>query len=235
MIMQGPRDAVGFFHDNAQMFDGLYQGQPEFHERVRLWNQLIDRYALPGGTFLDLGCGSGIFTFYLAQKGNRVIGVDGAADMIALCETRRKERGLENVRFVQGRLPAVDEKDLGKADLLISSSVVEYVDDLDATLALFARLLNPSGVLLVSMPNRTSLSRIQQRLKYRLTGAPEVYKFIRHFSSPGSLQRRVAGHGLTLLESHHYTHYTRIAKLAHALRLPGRLSEDLFVAAFRKR
>jgi 2-polyprenyl-3-methyl-5-hydroxy-6-metoxy-1,4-benzoquinol methylase len=234
MTTGGPGDAVGFFHENAQMFHGLY-GQPEYQERVRVWNKLLDRYAVSGGLALDLGCGPGIFTFYLAAKGGRVIGVDGAADMVAFCESQRQERGLDNVRFIQGRLPAVDEQALGGADLVISSSVVEYVDDLDAVMALFARLLKPAGILVVSMPNRTSLSRLQQRLKYRLTGRPEVYKFIKHFSSPGSLARRVRGLGLTMLEAQHYTHYTRIAKLAHALRLPARLSEDLFVAVFRKR
>ncbi|HLZ22624.1 MAG TPA: methyltransferase domain-containing protein [Ktedonobacterales bacterium] len=228
-------DAVRYFSDNAQQFTQLYRAQPEFYaDRVRLWHQLLDRYAARGGRSIDMGCGPGVFSFYLADKGGTVVGIDGASDMVAACELQRRERGLLNITFLQARLPDVDEPELGEADLIISSSVVEYVEDLDATLALFSRLLRPGGALLISMPNITSVSRTLQRLKYKLLGTPEIYEYIRHFSSPGLLRRRVRPLGLTLVEAHYYTHFTRLAKLGRALRMPLALTEDLFVAAFRK-
>ncbi|HVW30876.1 MAG TPA: methyltransferase domain-containing protein [Polyangiaceae bacterium] len=227
-------DAVGFFSENAEMFHDLYRAQPEYLERVRIWNGLLDRHATPGGTSLDLGCGPGVFTFHLAKKGGRVVGVDGAADMIQRCRAQREQLGLENVEFVQARLPLVRESDFAPADLVISSSVVEYVDDLDAVLAQFARLTKAGGVVIVSMPNVASISRIFQRVKFKLTGDPEIYRHIKHFASPGSLRRRVARYGLRLLETEYYTHFTRISKLGHAVRLPKVLTEDLFVAVFRK-
>jgi 2-polyprenyl-3-methyl-5-hydroxy-6-metoxy-1,4-benzoquinol methylase len=234
MTEEEPDDAVGYFSAGAQQFQRLYRDQPEFHERVRIWNALLDRYATRGGLSLDMGCGPGIFSFYLAEMGGRVVGIDGAPEMVELCEAQRRERGLENIRFVQARLPAVDEGDLANADLIISSSVVEYVDDLDATLALFIRLLRPGGVLVISMPNIVSLSRIHQRLKYKLTRTPDIYQHIRHFSSPGLLHRRIRRYGLALPEAHYYSHFTRLARLGRALRLPQVLTEDLFVAVFRK-
>lgn len=227
-------DAVGFFSENAEMFHDLYRAQPEYLERVRIWNGLLDRHARPGGTSLDLGCGPGVFTFHLAKKGGRVVGVDGAADMIQRCQAQREQLGLGNVEFVQARLPLARESDFEPADLVISSSVVEYVDDLDAVLSQFARLTKAGGVVIVSMPNVASVSRIFQRVKFKLTGEPEIYRHIRHFASPRSLRRRVARYGLRLLETEYYTHFTRISKLGHAARLPKVLTEDLFVAVFRK-
>jgi len=227
-------DAVRYFSQNAQQFEDLYSAQPEFYEdRVRLWHQLLDRYAPRDGLSIDMGCGPGQFSFYLAGKGGTVIGIDGAEAMVAACEAQRRERGIPNIRFLQARLPDVDESKLGKADLVISSSVVEYVEDLDATLALFSRLLLPGGALLISMPNVMSVSRTLQRLKHKFFGTPEIYQYIRHFSSPGLLRRRVSPLGLTLVEAHFYTHFTRLAKLGRALRMPRALTEDLFVAAFR--
>jgi len=227
-------DAVGYFSRTAEEFDARYQNQPGFQEGVAVWHDLLERYAPPDGLAIDMGCGSGLFTFYLARMGGRVVGVDGAPDMVALCEGRRRELGVANIQFLQARLPCVEERDLRDADLVISSSVIEYIDNLDATLRLFARLLKPHGTLIVSMPNLASISRLQQRLRYRLTRTPEIYEHIRHFSSPRLLERRVRRLGLTLLEARYYTHFTRISMLCRRLGLPPMLTEDLFVAVFRK-
>jgi hypothetical protein len=48
-------DAIGFFSENAELFHGLYRAQPEFLERVQIWGALLDRYATPGGSALDMG------------------------------------------------------------------------------------------------------------------------------------------------------------------------------------
>jgi 2-polyprenyl-3-methyl-5-hydroxy-6-metoxy-1,4-benzoquinol methylase len=182
-----------------------------------------------------MGCGPGVFSFQLASLGSRVTGVDGSAEMIEACERRRRELEVPDVSFVRAELPLEDPAILEPADLVISSSVVEYVDDLDTVLAQFARLVRQGGTVIVSMPNRTSVSRTFQRIKFRLTGQPEVYRHIRHFATPRSLARRVAPYGLTLVERRYYTHFTRIASVLHRLRLPPSLTEDLFVAVFRRR
>ena len=234
MTEKSTDDAVGHFSGYVKQFHAYYQDRAEFRERLDLWYGLLDKYGVPGGFSIDMGCGTGVFSFYLAQKGGRVVGVDGSAEMVKFCDEQRRERGLENVHFVEGRLPAIEEADLKNADLIISSSVVEYVEDLDGALALFSRLLKPRSVLILSMPNVLCLNRIYERLKYRLTGQPIIYQHIRHFTSPRLLQNRLRRHGLKLEEARHYTHYTRLARIARLLRFPPPLTEDLFVAVFRK-
>lgn len=234
MTEKRPDDAVSHFSGYVKEFHAYYRDRPEFEERLKIWRELLDRHSVPDGLSIDMGCGTGVFTFYLAEKGGRVIGVDGAPDMIEFCEAQRVERGLDNVRFIEGRLPAVEEARLAGADLIISSSVVEYVEDLDAVLRLFSRLLKPGGTLILSMPNLWCINRIYERSKHALTGKPQIYRHILHFTSPRRLQRRVRRLGLAIEESRHYTHYTRLAKFTRLLRLPLPLTEDLFVAIFRK-
>jgi 2-polyprenyl-3-methyl-5-hydroxy-6-metoxy-1,4-benzoquinol methylase len=227
-------DAIAHFSGYVKEFDAYYHERAEFEERSTLWRGLLDKYRVHDGMSIDMGCGTGVFSLYLAEKGGHVVGVDGAREMVAFCDERRRERGLENIRFIQGRLPAIDETALTAADLLISSSVVEYVPDLEGTLALFARLIKPGGTLIVSMPNLFSVSRLYERLKYRFTGRPAIYRHILHFTSPAQLEARLRPHGFALHEAHHYTHYTRAAKLARAVGLPPSLTDDLFVAVLRK-
>ena len=228
------QDAVAYFSENARQFDALYQTNPEFEQRLALWRALIDRYGSQATLTLDIGCGSGVMTFVAAVGGGLVIGVDGAAAMIRLCEERRRGEQLDNVRFVQGRLPNLDEHDLAGADLIICSSVLEYVEDIDSALSLLARLLRPGGTLLLSLPTLLSVSRTYKRVSHRLTGRFPIYGYIRHFTTPNRLSRRVARLGLVLQEAHYYDHHTRLAQLTSRMRLPQFATEDLFVAAFRK-
>jgi 2-polyprenyl-3-methyl-5-hydroxy-6-metoxy-1,4-benzoquinol methylase len=227
-------NAVGYFSDNVEQFRALYGTNPGFQERLEIWNRLLRRYSKAGGAAIDMGCGPGVFSFLLADLGLNVVGIDGAPDMIQACEAHREKRALTNVRFMQGTLPRIDETTLERADLLISSSVVEYVEEFDETLSLFARLVKPGGTLIVSMPNAHSLSRSYQRLSNAVSPRSDVYRYIRHFSSPRQLERRLAPHGMKLREAEYYTHITRLAKAMRALRLPRRLTEDLFVAVFER-
>ena len=226
--------AVAFFSKNSRDFHENYEHAGEFKERLEVWDDILPRVVTRGGLALDMGCGSGVFSFRLADLGTRVIGIDGAPAMIELCETQRRARNLDGVRFIQAILPNVDESALAAADLVISSSVVEYVPDIDGTLALFARLLKPGAPLVLSMPNALSISRNHQRLKFRTTGEPEVYRLILHFSSPRARARRAGKHGLMRQETHYYAHLTRTAQLGRRLHLPRALTADLFVCVFRK-
>jgi 2-polyprenyl-3-methyl-5-hydroxy-6-metoxy-1,4-benzoquinol methylase len=226
--------AVGYFSDNVEEFHALYGTSPGFHERLEIWNRLLRQYSKPGDVAIDMGCGPGVFSFLLADLGLTVVGIDGAPDMVQACEAQREKRGLTNVRFIQGTLPRIDETTLERADLLISSSVIEYIEELDETLALFVRLMKPDGTLIVSMPNMHSVSRSYQRLSNWVSPRSDVYRYIRHFSSPRQLERRLAPHGMTLRESQYYTHITRLARAMRTLRVPRRLTEDLFVAVFQK-
>jgi SAM-dependent methyltransferase len=232
--MSRPTDAVDLFSSIVREFHGHYADRPEFQERLKLWCELLERHSTGKRLAIDIGCGTGVLTFLLAERVNAVIGIDGAPEMVAFCEEQRRDRGAAHVRFMQGRLPDVDEAPLRGADLVISSSVVEYVDDFDSTLAMFARVLAAHGTLIVSMPNAFSVSRLYERLKYRLTGQPEVYRHIRHFSSPHGLARRLRRHGFALQDVRYYAHNTRVARLARRLGLGAVFTEDLFVAVFER-
>jgi 2-polyprenyl-3-methyl-5-hydroxy-6-metoxy-1,4-benzoquinol methylase len=234
MAQKDRSGAVAYFSDQATAFAGHYEAKENFQERDLLWRALLDRYAEAGQTAVDLGCGSGIFSFYLAEKGLQVTAVDGSAEMLALCRQRQETSGLDKVTFHQGMLPELAGLPLEPADLLISSSVVEYVTDLPAMLALFGRLVRPDGLLIVSLPNALCLNRAYQRLKYRLGRGFAIYAHIRHFSTPRRLDGLLQPHGFHLLEHHYYDHYWRVARLARQLRLPAVLTEDLFVGVWRK-
>lgn len=228
-------DSISLWSREANYLVSAYAHDPAFQERLRVWQNLLDKYARPGMDALDMGCGSGIFSFYLARRGLNVIGLDGSPEMLAICEAEKQKQEITNVHFLQGTLPDLAGIVLPQVQLIISSSVLEYIPALDETLRLFARLLRHDGVLILSLPNQFSIGRNYYRLKYRLRRQPEVYGYIKHYSSPQAIAKKLHDYGFRLQESAYYAHGSRIARLCHRLRLPAILSEDLFAAVLQKK
>jgi SAM-dependent methyltransferase len=98
---------------------------------------------LPAGDALDAACGTGRYSALLAERGHRVVGVDGSPDMLA----RARERVPEG-RFLRGdlhRLPVADRS----VDLVTCALALGHVPALGPVFAEFARVLRPGGHLVL--------------------------------------------------------------------------------------
>ncbi|MFD7278854.1 class I SAM-dependent DNA methyltransferase [Streptomyces sp. NPDC059862] len=99
-----------------------------------------------GGEVVDLGCGPGEVTAYLASLGLSVFGLDLSASMLAIA--RRENPGL---RFEQGSMLDLDLPDGHLAGVVsYYSSIHTPVDRLPDLFAEFARVLTPGGHLLLA-------------------------------------------------------------------------------------
>jgi len=103
----------------------------------------------PGERVLDIGCGAGGSTFPLAAAvgpSGRVTGLDVSAPLLARAEERRRELGLDNIRFVEA--DAQDHPfDPAGCDLAVSRFGVMFFADPVAAFANIARALRPGGRL----------------------------------------------------------------------------------------
>jgi SAM-dependent methyltransferase len=77
-------------------FDASYTGKPpwEIGRPQPDLKALLDASG-PLGTVLEIGCGSGELTLYLASRGNLVLGIDASPRAIALARDKARERKLE--------------------------------------------------------------------------------------------------------------------------------------------
>jgi 2-polyprenyl-3-methyl-5-hydroxy-6-metoxy-1,4-benzoquinol methylase len=109
-------------------------------------------FALPlcrGKDVLDAACGAGYGSAHLAQVARSVVGVDASEETIAFARGRYRLPVLE---FRVGDVQAFEDGD-GAYDVICSFETIEHVDDPERTLAEFARLLRPEGMLILSTPN----------------------------------------------------------------------------------
>jgi 2-polyprenyl-6-hydroxyphenyl methylase/3-demethylubiquinone-9 3-methyltransferase len=111
---------------------------------------------LAGRTALDVGCGAGLLCEPLARLGAQVTGVDAAPENIAAARLHAAGQGLA-IDYRAGELETLGG---ARFDLVTSLEVIEHVTDPRAFVAGLARALAPGGLMILSTPNRTTLSRL---------------------------------------------------------------------------
>jgi ubiquinone/menaquinone biosynthesis C-methylase UbiE len=108
-----------------------------------------------GMQILDLGCGSGVFTPFVAravgEKG-KVYALDVQVDMLKQLEnklSRPENKDIRNIKVIEGnayKLPFDD----GSLDLVYMVAVLQEIPDRNKALHEVKRALKPGGVLAVT-------------------------------------------------------------------------------------
>jgi predicted TPR repeat methyltransferase len=111
------------------------------YERLKYADTLAQ---LPPGRFrsgLEIGCSTGVLSGILADRCDRLLGVDFAE--AALAEARRRHAGRSDLVFSRMHLPG--EKPAGHFDLIVLSEILYFMDraDVQAT----ARVVGQLGEL----------------------------------------------------------------------------------------
>jgi ubiquinone/menaquinone biosynthesis C-methylase UbiE len=102
----------------------------------------------PVHAMLDLGTGTGRMLELLAPLATRATGVDQSPQMLNLARVRLEREGLRNAGLRQGDLYALPFE-RNSADLVIVHQVLHYLDDPARAIREAARVLRPSGRLLI--------------------------------------------------------------------------------------
>ncbi len=113
------------------------------------------RQPLLGKSALDVGCGAGLMTEPLARMGATVTGIDAAPENVAAAHAHAAGQSL-HLTYACADIATF----AGRFDLVTSMEVVEHVTDPAAFVAALAARLAPSGLMILSTPNRTLFSRL---------------------------------------------------------------------------
>ena len=103
---------------------------------------------------LDIGCGSGYGSFYLARNGaTKVIGGDKSEDAISCARNSTKARtsGAPELQVLDAACLPFADNSFGA---VISFEVIEHLKNYEGLLAEIHRVLGRGGTLILSTPNR---------------------------------------------------------------------------------
>lgn len=202
------QNAILFHSAIATRFDTNYQYKKSFIERFTIWTKLIDKYNLENKRIIDIGCGSGILSHYLATKGNIVTGIDGSSKMIDLCQEKFNSL-CTNPTFIQKSIP-FNPNDFMQFDGIICSSVIEYIKEIDLTLDLFNDLLVESGHLIISVPNGLSIYRKLEKVFFKILKRPKYYKYVYNIYSFDKFKHLIENKGFKIDEVQYFGRSTSV-------------------------
>lgn len=155
---------------------------------------------LEANAVLELGCGTGKNTAFLAERFAQVKAVDFSAGMLARA---RQQVTAANVSFVEADLKVRWPAEDASFDLATSNLVFEHIADLTAVFCEAARVLRPGGHLFVCElhPFRQYLGS-QARFE-REGSTTRIDAFLHHISD---YLTAAAGAGLELVELREWWH-----------------------------
>lgn len=157
------RDWRNYFEDNATDWikgaydDGKYTYPVGYH-RLRILKKVIKRYNLKDKKVLDIGCGGGDISFYMASKGAFVDGIDMSSSMLKIVTERRDslpKEEQERLSFHQMEFHDIPAK-MGnkKYDCIVAFGLIGYLESDAAFFEIISSVCHLGTVLLVSCRNR---------------------------------------------------------------------------------
>jgi 2-polyprenyl-6-hydroxyphenyl methylase/3-demethylubiquinone-9 3-methyltransferase len=158
------------------------------------------RRAFPSGgvKVLDIGCGGGFLSNYLANAGFTVTGLDASAESIVIAQ-RYDTTG--HAYYVVGDaydLPYAD----GEFQAACAMDFLEHVDEPQRVLAEAARTLQPGGILFFATFNRNFISWLFgiKGVEWFVRNTPPRLHELSHFIKPAELRAMCEENGLRVNE-----------------------------------
>jgi len=162
-------------------------------------NYIDERARLAGKTVVDIGCGGGLLSEAMAQRGAHVTGIDMGLAPLSVARLHALESGVTiNYRQVPTEQLAVEQP--AHYDIVTCLEMLEHVPDPAAIVQACADLAKPGAHLFFSTINRNPKSYLlaivgaEYLLKMLPKGTHEYSKFIR----PAELASWVRAAGLNL-------------------------------------
>lgn len=149
-------------------------------------NYIEERCPLAGKKAVDVGCGGGLLSEGMAQRGAHVTGIDMGEAPLSVARLHGLESGITvDYQQITVEQLAGDPEHAGQYDLVTCLEMLEHVPDPGSVVKACAALLKPGGHMFVSTINRNPKSFLfaivgaEYVLRLLPKGTHEWRKFIR--------------------------------------------------------
>ena len=186
---------IGSFQQHGSAFWDVQGPYRTLHQINPARLQFVERFVdLSGLRVLDVGCGGGILSEALAERGASVLGIDLAESALQAAEAHRAGQAVE-YRLESSRETAARGEVF---DVVTCMEMLEHVADPAAVLRDIHALLKPGGWAFFSTINRTFKARLGAvyAAEYLLHLVPQGTHQYDWFIKPAELSRMAERAGL---------------------------------------
>lgn len=132
--------------------------------------RLLDQAIAGDARIVEIGCGTGQMSLYLARADRLVVGADLTRASLLLGAAAARRFAIDNVLMVETDLSAPALRPAG-FDVVYCSGVLHHTPDPRASFARIAELVRPGGMVVLGLYNRIARLPLRlRRLVARMTG-----------------------------------------------------------------
>ena len=153
------------FGRNWRSFLKHYLTDERIEEAARSLREFCGPEAINQKSFIDVGCGSGLFSLAAMHLGaSRIVSIDVDADSVACCESLRQTTGApSNWQVRRGSiLDAGDIAAIGSFDMVYAWGVLHHTGNMWQAVTNAASLACPGGYLYIAIYNKEERFRIHR-------------------------------------------------------------------------
>ena len=179
-----PQEISKFEELASRWWDPSSEFKP-LHEINPLRANWIDKRAeVAEKTLLDVGCGGGIFSEAMAQRGAIVTGIDMGDAPLAVANLHKLESGL-NIDYFKATAESFSDSNFQRFDAVTCLEMLEHVPNPASVVKACASMTKPGGTLFFSTINRNPKSYlfaiigVEYVLKMLPKGTHDFAKFIK--------------------------------------------------------
>lgn len=146
----------------------------------------------------DIGCGGGILSYSLAQRGATVLGVDMGQENIEAARLYAQKTAMPNLSFACQSVESLAKEHAGQFDIVTCLEMLEHVPDPQSVVQACCALLKPGGLLVLSTINKNPKSYL-----FAIVGAEYILGLLQKgthdfnkFITPAQLDKMATQTGL---------------------------------------
>lgn len=162
--MERNRQVAEYFTEESASWNAKYAAGGSMSGRRSAFRTEVERVVVSGMVVCDLGCGTGALIEAVADLGVQLVGADIAEGMLRQASRRTSCAGI--LVQVSGELAVGLPFHNSAFQVVLSSSVLEYVWDLPGYIGEVHRIISVGGYWIVTVPDTRHWSRFIERIEW---------------------------------------------------------------------
>jgi len=164
------------FGANWQRFSDSSLDNLKFEEALNSLDHLIGHEKIKGSSFLDIGCGSGIFAIAASLAGARkVVGIDISKESISASISNKKRFADQNtIDFFHKSIFDNNISQLGQFDIVYSWGVLHHTGDMWRAIDIASQFVSPNSLFVIAIYNKHWSSKAWKVIKRLYNISPAI-------------------------------------------------------------